>query len=724
MALPRVRRALPLALALLLFPVAAATADVVPDQVVVRFAADTSDAHQAGVLADAGARDSAALPLADTRVAELPPGTNEQRAADQLQARPDVLWAEPNYVVETDSTPDDPAFPSLWGLSNTGQSAPEALAGLGYVMQGGLSGIDIGAPAAWNITTGASAVKVGVVDTGIAAHRDLAVDGALSHDFRSFGAARVADPRADADGHGTHVAGTIGATGDNGLDVTGVSWDTTLVALRALDAGSGTSADVAAAFAYAGDHHIPIVNASLGSPDRSTAIADAIRTHPDTLYVVAAGNDGVDVDTPGNASYPCDLPDANLICVASLDNDGARSYYSNYGATSVDLAAPGNGVLSTYPTYTTPLSSSGTWTHDAGWSYSGSTWTGDVTSTASGIQSPAVNLSTASGCSVRLTLASSIPATSNAVSIERSIDGSTWEQIGAQSTPTSARSLAFPADADEQSSVRIRVVAKSGGASVPAGVSVKDLQLRCLAGGASSATATLSGTSMATPMVAGVAALLLAAQPSATVAQLRTALLSTVTPLSSLSCSTVTGGTVNAAAALVQLTTGVTPAAGPACGSTAAPASGGGGGGGGGGAPTTPAPPVNPPITVPTPVPAAAAQPAAPAAAAPTASLRILGGRLVDDGLLTVRVAVSARASVHAGATAAWKGGRTTLAAATRDALRPGDVATLRLRLAAHAKRAIRRAHRAGRRITVDVTLTVTGADGASRQVERALTVR
>jgi subtilisin family serine protease len=728
MSIHRLCRALPLALAFLSGSAAVAQAEVVPDQVVVRFAPDATRAEQSAALSAAGAQATRALPLPDTQVVQLTAGSDEHDAAADLQARDDVLWAEPNYVVHAETTtPNDPSFASLWGLSNTGQTALQALLGLGWQSQAGVAGIDIGATAAWDTTTGSASVDVGVVDTGIAGHRDLDanVDTGLSRDFRDHGAFAVDDPRADADGHGTHVAGTIGAIGDNATDVTGVAWHTGLVALRVLDAGSGTSADVAAAFDYAGDQGIRIVNASLGGPDNSAAIATAIRDHPGTLYVVAAGNDGLDVDGPGNASYPCAYGYANLVCVASIDNDGDRSYYSNYGSTSVDLGAPGNGVLSTYPAYTTALSATGAWSHAGtgdSWSFSSATWTSNVApSVASTVTSPDADLTGLRGCSVRLTLVSTVPASSGAIAVERSVDGgTTWEQIGSAPTPTAARSLAYPADADGRATVRMRVrlTTTAGAPTASAAVKVSGWTLRCLTPGTSSDTASLSGTSMATPMVAGVAALLLSSKPGATVPELRTALLSSVTPTPALAGATVTGGRVDAEAALTALATGVAPGGG------GGGASGGGGGGGGGGGATKPPVTEPTPITVPTPVTAATPAPAAPAATPPAATLRLAGNTLLDRGRLTLRVGVSARATLRASATLRWRGGSTRLRAVTAPGVAGGQTATLQLRATARGQRAIRRARQAGRRIAVHVVVTVTGADGASRQVRRTITLR
>ena len=137
----------------------------------------------------------------------------------------------------------------------------------------------------------------------------------------------------DQNGHGTHVAGIIAAVENNGIGVSGVAPGPRCMPLRVLDSsGSGTIDDVAAAFAYAGQHNIPIVNASLGGPSSSQTLEQAVDPYPGTLYVVAAGNDGTDNDDPGTPFYPCDIPAANLICVGASDQNDQPADFSNYGA--------------------------------------------------------------------------------------------------------------------------------------------------------------------------------------------------------------------------------------------------------------------------------------------------------------------------------------------------------------------------------------------------------
>jgi subtilisin family serine protease len=152
----------------------------------------------------------------------------------------------------------------------------------------------------------------------------------------------------DDNGHGTHVAGTIGARGNDGNGVAGVSWSTSLMPLRVLDAnGSGYVSDAITAYSFAARSGARIVNASLGGSSYSRAERDAIAAAPNTLFVVAAGNDAQNNDS--SADYPCDYTLPNIVCVAATDQNDDLASFSNYGATNVDLAAPGVDIVSTWP---------------------------------------------------------------------------------------------------------------------------------------------------------------------------------------------------------------------------------------------------------------------------------------------------------------------------------------------------------------------------------------
>jgi subtilisin family serine protease len=280
-----------------------------------------------------------------------------------LGTRPDVEYVEPNYIIHVDATPSDPSFSSLWGLNNTGQI-------------GGLPGADIEAPAAWDLTTGSASVAVGVLDSGIDYnHPDLSPNvwsapaaftvtlagrtltcPAGSHGFNAL--AFTCDP-ADDFGHGTHVAGTIGAAGNNGLGVTGVNWTTRLVPIKFLDAnGSGTTAGavngiyflIQANLAFANTAtplNVRVLSASWGGSGASQALLDAINwaNAYNMLFVAAAGNSGVNTDISPN--FPSCYGSANMISVAATDAADQRPSFSNYGASTVDLGAPGVNILST-----------------------------------------------------------------------------------------------------------------------------------------------------------------------------------------------------------------------------------------------------------------------------------------------------------------------------------------------------------------------------------------
>jgi subtilisin family serine protease len=271
-------------------------------------------------------------------------------------------------------------FGSLWGLHNTGQAVNGHAAGT--------DDKDIDAPEAWDRNKGSMSTVVAVVDSGVAwDHPDLSpniwsnADEIAGNGVDDDGNGKIDDVRGwdfvdgdnnpwDYEGHGTHVAGTIAARGNNGVGVTGVAWQASIMALRAADAlGFASNATVTDAFTYAAANGARVVNASLGGFAQSQAMSDAIADNPSTLFVVAAGNDERDNDaTP---DYPCNYTAANLICVAATDNKDALASFSNYGVTSVDLAAPGVDIDSARPHETDSFSDGfesglGNWTVQSG----------------------------------------------------------------------------------------------------------------------------------------------------------------------------------------------------------------------------------------------------------------------------------------------------------------------------------------------------------------------
>jgi thermitase len=547
---------------LVLAPIASA-ADHVPGQVVVRFASDAGAGDRAAALDAVDGSTADTVPgLPQTRVVDIPKDDSVSAAVNRLEARDDVVWAEPNWIYKPTKTPNDPRFGQQWAQLNIGQFFSPDTDGAPSIT--GIPGDDMGAATAWDATTGSPNVLVGVADTGVAsAHEDLApnVRLPLARDFRDAGGG-VGNPNADASGHGTHVAGTIGAAGNNGLGVAGVSWNPGIVPLRVLNPEGGTDAQIAAGFAYAGEAGLPIVNASLGGPGASQAQQDAIRQSPNTLFVIAAGNSTVDNDGP-NAAYPCSFPDANIICVAALNPRDGLASFSNFGRTTVDLGAPGTNILSTYPTFATIDDAGFTapdWAVNPGWVVNApnsldAAWVANRDTTAELNQN--LDLSGRTGCSASVEGTVDIQENEGVLTLERSIDnGLTWRDVLTQTANADGGGVS-PAqvdlDADGQPSVllRFRFTTTPAITPGPAGVSITRLHVQCTTG--ASNYEFLQGTSMASPEVAGAAALLKARNPGLTMAQLRDAILSTVTPIPALAGRTVTGGRLNLAAAMAKV---------------------------------------------------------------------------------------------------------------------------------------------------------------------------
>src|SRR3954452_12876056 len=300
----------------------------VPGQVVVGFRPNVDPVSRLEALSDASASTLKSIGSLNARVVSVDGSVSA--AIAELKSNPAVAYAEPNWIYHAEAVPNDPRYAQTYGLPK------------------------IQAPHAWDVTTGSAAVTVAVVDTGVSSgHPDLAPNIVAGAHYVTGGPSTSLD----YNGHGTHVAGTIGARGNNGIGVAGVNWNVQLMPLRVLNGGgSGASADIAAAFASTcTTHPSQIVNASLGGTGYSTTMRNAIASCPNTLFVVAAGNDGTSNDTVPH--YPCNYgapPDnlPNVICVAATDQNDNLASFSNYGS-SVDLAAPGVSTTSTWPAYDT-----------------------------------------------------------------------------------------------------------------------------------------------------------------------------------------------------------------------------------------------------------------------------------------------------------------------------------------------------------------------------------
>jgi subtilisin family serine protease len=342
----------------------AAAAAAGRDELIVRFERGVDAAERAAIRHGAGTVLERPLPVRGMQLVQVDRGS--LGAARRALAREEgVLYAEPNASRRLFMHPNDPLFPLLWAMENTGQSVGGAT---------GAADADTDAADAWDadVTGG---VLVAVLDSGLDfQHPDLAeniwrnpgetgsgresngVDDDLNgrvDDWRGWDFVGGDNDPADENGHGTHVAGTIGARRDNGLGVAGIADGSTLMAVRAFDAqGSATLASVIQGYAYAVQEGAQVVNMSFGSGSSSLAERDAIAAHPDVLFVAAAGNGGADHvgdDNDLSLQFPCAYPLPNIVCVAASDNRDGLAPFSNYGDLSVDLAAPGVSILSTAP---------------------------------------------------------------------------------------------------------------------------------------------------------------------------------------------------------------------------------------------------------------------------------------------------------------------------------------------------------------------------------------
>jgi len=338
---------------------ARAADEFVADELLVGFQPGARGARTDAIRNGLRASRIHAWPELDAEHWRLPPGLGVAQAIHALSANPNVLYAEPNYILQACEFPNDPRRNELWGLHNLGQT-------------GGTPDADTDAIEAWQLPPGSAPVVVGVIDSGIDyKHEDLAGsvwvnqgevpgnsidddDNGYVDDMRGWDFVNSDNDPMDDYGHGTHVAGTIAAIGNNGIGVIGVAGlnpNVQLLPLKFLNASGYGSTDAAInAINYAasfvdgsGNKMVRITSNSWGGGAKSKTLEIAIK-NCGALFVAAAGNSGT-----STVFYPAGYAQPNIIAVAATDSTDALASFSNYSATWVDLAAPGVSVLSTTP---------------------------------------------------------------------------------------------------------------------------------------------------------------------------------------------------------------------------------------------------------------------------------------------------------------------------------------------------------------------------------------
>lgn len=522
---------------------------------------------------------------------KLPKDMTMEEALQIFHNDPDVEYAEPNYLrYKATTTPDDSFFSELWGLENNGQT-------------GGTPDADIDAPEAWDITTGSSNVVVAVLDSGVDYnHPDLAAniwtnqleltgipgvddDGnGKIDDVRGWDFVDNDNDPMDSDDHGTHVAGTVAAVGNNGTGIAGVSWSAKIMPLRFLDAfGLGSVADAIEGIDYAIDKGAKIINASYGSYTSSIAERDAIARagNAGILFVAAAGNDNGDNDSVAR-HYPSSYDLANIIAVAATDQNDSRASFSNYGETTVDVAAPGISIFSTRPDRQSVWSDNFDDGDISNWLTGGINNSWGVTDeynhsfansltdfpyndylggTDSYAQSELIDLSSNSGSKLTFWWQGTIPESDDYFSVQASTNGTSWSTLYLQTdgqfglfwygiVPSFIKSTADLGVYDGSPTFYLRFRFQSDSDLVVGeGWFVDDVEITAsdiTYSGTAADYQYLQGTSMATPHVAGLAALIWGIDLGQSYAAIKQRVLNGVEVKSGLKGTILTGGRINA----------------------------------------------------------------------------------------------------------------------------------------------------------------------------------
>jgi len=543
--------------------------------------------------ASKGIKEEDQVEKANISVFEIKDGSTIEEKIDELEKDSRVDYAQPNYQYQPTATPNDTYFNKLWGLNNTGQTVNGTA---------GTSDADIDAPEAWGLEKSSwTNVTVAVIDTGVTlSHPDLANNLAPGWDFVDGD-----DTPEDDNGHGTHVAGIIAGVANNSSGVSGLSYQSNLKVMPLRT--DFTTAKNIAAIEFAASRGVKIISASWGCYELDLggshavcgdeygygdqAMIDAIEDFPG-LFITSAGNGDGDADPEGdnheteNHDYPCDHTAANIICVAATDQNDDLTSFSDYSDVSVDVAAPGENIYSTYNQYTPdPLFADPLFLEDFedeispdigdqfapegvdnNWGTAGGVvWTDlfnwpYVPDADTSIVSDPINLTGKSAATLSFLIdcdtEPAYPYWYDYTELYvRRTSSSSWVSLGRfdeERLPDYfLASVALTPYMSSEMQIKFNWVTDEFDVGGPyAGCIIDEITVE-----AAQKYAYLDGTSMATPYVSGLAGLLWSYKPSLTTAQVKAKILDTGDSLADLLVTTVTGKRINVYQALKSLDT-------------------------------------------------------------------------------------------------------------------------------------------------------------------------